>query len=164
MTLSRLDPHYSHDPKLQKINLGAFLSNHLNEIKKMTEKNAIVLTTQLDDAICLINTDSMMILVRNLIDNAARYTPTGSKVNISCGVFDNRVFLRIADSGPGIPVDMREKVFERFFRLQESTPPGSGLGLSIVKNIAATHRAEIKLSDGIEGLGIAITIFLQPLT
>jgi len=161
LTLSRLDPQNLHDPKLQKINLSTFLSSQLNEITKITEKNNIVLTTNLDDATCLLNPDSMVILVRNLIDNAARYTPTGGKVNISCGGCHNRVFLCVADSGPGIPVEMREKVFERFFRLQESTASGSGLGLSIVKNIVMTHQAEIRLSEGIEGLGIAVTIFLQ---
>jgi two-component system sensor histidine kinase QseC len=64
----------------------------------------------------------------------------------------------IADSGPGIPVAMRTRVFDRFFRLSDAGKSGSGLGLSIVKRIAEAHHATIELADGLDGAGLAVQI------
>ncbi len=100
------------------------------------------------------NADILGILVRNLIDNAIRYTPNGGMVIVSITSTDGHVALRIADNGPGIPPEMRDHVFERFFRAHESLAPGSGLGLSIAQRIADLHNASINLKasshDGLE--------------
>ena len=161
MTLARLDPQHPHDPKLKKVNLATFLSDHFDEITKNLDVRNRVFSTQLDDAVCLINPDSMVILVRNLIDNATRYTEENDEIRLSSGIKENQAFLCVSDSGPGIPVEMREKIFERFFRLPGSQASGSGLGLSIVKNIVMTHGAKIEMSDGIGARGISITIFFS---
>lgn len=161
MTLSRLDPQHPYDPKLQRVNLATFLSDHFDEITKKLNLNDFIFSTQFENAVCLINPDSMLILVRNLLDNALRYGAANNEIRLSCGMKESEAFLCVSDSGPGIPIDMREKVFERFFRLPRSGASGSGLGLSIVKNIVMTHGAKIKMSEGIGGQGISITIFFQ---
>jgi signal transduction histidine kinase len=90
-------------------------------------------------------------LLRNLIDNAIRYTPEGGAVKVGIAARGERVLLTVDDSGPGIPESERQRVFERFFRLERDDQSGSGLGLSIVKNVAEKHRATVEL--GVSELG-----------
>ena len=100
--------------------------------------------------------DALAILLRNLVDNAVRYTPDGGKVEISMVREQRCVLLRVADSGPGIPAAEREKVFKRFYRALGTEAPGSGLGLSIVQRIAELHRATLVLGvSAYNGLHVA---------
>ncbi len=89
----------------------------------------------------------------NLLDNAVKYTPTGGAVKLVLRrKRTGEIELSVLDSGPGIPETDREKVFERFFRLEEArTEPGSGLGLSLVSAVAEMHQAKLSLSDGLPG-------------
>lgn len=85
-------------------------------------------------------------LVANLIDNALRYTPPGGVITARSGVGeDGRPFVEVEDSGPGIPEDQRDKVFERFYRPEGSPGIGTGLGLAIVREVAERHHAAIDL-------------------
>jgi signal transduction histidine kinase len=89
--------------------------------------------------------------VSNLVENAIKYTPEGGAVTLGLRRMNSgKTELYIADNGPGIPEPMRERVKERFVRLEESrSAPGSGLGLALVDAVAEVHRAEFKLSDGL---------------
>ncbi|PMQ17239.1 Sensor protein SrrB [Janthinobacterium sp. AD80] len=107
---------------------------------------------------CALDADSLQILLRNLVDNALRYTPVPGAVAVSCGVEEGRSYLRVADTGPGIAPEMHERVFERFVRLGGAQLPGSGLGLSIVRRIAERHGAHIVLGAGLQGRGLALTV------
>ncbi|WP_295457127.1 sensor histidine kinase [uncultured Thiodictyon sp.] len=91
----------------------------------------------------------------NLLDNAIRYTSSGGRVRIE--VLDQSPRIRVSDSGPGIPEDERERVFERFVRGRSATGDGSGLGLAIVRDIAAAHRAKVTLSDSDWG-GLSVMV------
>jgi two-component system sensor histidine kinase TctE len=97
-------------------------------------------------------------LVSNLLDNAIRYTSTGGKVNVRIKTdASNRAVLEVSDSGPGIPDSDRERVFERFYRVEGAAPGGSGLGLAIVSEISAVHQAEIELqSEPGKGTTVAV--------
>jgi len=96
-------------------------------------------------------------LVNNLLDNAIRYTRRGGKVTVR--VLPNpRPRVSISDDGPSIPVEERQRVFERFHRLLGSHTDGSGLGLAIVREIAALHQAEITLDDDSDGVGNTFTV------
>ena len=91
--------------------------------------------------------------ITNLLDNAIKYTPTGGSVSIHLRQDSERIVLSVADSGSGIPVDMREQVLQRFFRLDKSrSEPGAGLGLSLVQAITQRHGAQIVLDDNQPGL------------
>lgn len=93
----------------------------------------------------------------NLLDNAIKYTPAGGSVCLSVGVVDGEPTLRVADSGPGIPDDQRERVLERFVRLDSARSTlGNGLGLSLVRAVAALHGARLVLSDNAPGLAVAL--------
>jgi two-component system OmpR family sensor kinase len=91
---------------------------------------------------------ALRVLLSNLVDNALGYTPAGGRVDMEVrrGEEDYAV-VTVADNGPGIPVDARERVFERFCRLAPADIPGSGLGLSIVRDIVALHGGCIHLED-----------------
>ncbi len=91
--------------------------------------------------------DWLRILVRNLVDNAVRYTPPGGRVRVAVSREEGRPRLLVEDSGPGIPAAEREQVLERFHRLHQGEVPGSGLGLSIVGRIAELHGASFTLAD-----------------
>jgi two-component system OmpR family sensor kinase len=97
-------------------------------------------------------------LLRNLADNAIRYSPAGGRVDVSVGLSSGSPFLRVTDTGPGIPATDRERVFDRFYRRSGTAAPGTGLGLAIVKIIVKTHRANIELHDNPSGQGLQVTV------
>jgi two-component system sensor histidine kinase TctE len=84
----------------------------------------------------------------NLIHNALEYSPAGARVTVRTGTRNNQAFLEVEDDGPGIPVAERERVLERFYRVAGTPGTGSGLGLSIVREIAAAHRAQLEIGAG----------------
>jgi len=109
-------------------------------------------------AIVIGDAASLGILLSNLIDNALRYTPRGGRIDVSVERDERGATLGVADTGPGIPVEARERVFDRFYRGEASEEPGSGLGLSIVKRIADAHHATITLDAASEGSGLAVRV------
>lgn len=101
----------------------------------------------------------LAVLLRNLVDNAVRYTPPGGEVEVAVRRAHGQVLLAVADSGPGIAEAERGRIFERFYRVLGNGEEGSGLGLSIVKRIADLHRASISLSPGPHGRGLQVEVF-----
>jgi two-component system, OmpR family, sensor kinase len=101
--------------------------------------------------------DSLRVLFNNLIDNATKYTPRGGRVDVSLKLDDGRPVVEIADTGPGIPAEERERVFDRFYRVGDSANrartdvSGSGLGLAIVRRIAVQHDAAVSLAESRTG-------------
>ena len=103
------------------------------------------------------NKIAIEILIRNLIDNAIRYTLEKTKIAISISMIKNQVVFEVRDEGPGIPKNKREHIFERFYRINGHKNKGSGLGLAIVQQIAETHQASIRVESQPKGKG---TIFM----
>lgn len=102
-------------------------------------------------------------LIANLIDNSVRYTPPGGVVTVrveASDAADNAMCLSVIDNGPGIPEHQRELVFLRFFRLAGADVQGSGLGLSIAREIAQAHRGGVTLADPPSGSGLVVTVTL----
>ena len=98
---------------------------------------------------------ALRVLLANLIGNALRYAPEGGRVDVSCGIHDSAAWLEVADNGPGIPAEERERVFDRFYR--HGGGSGAGLGLSIVRTIARRHGAMVRLLDS-EGGGLSARV------
>ena len=95
----------------------------------------------------------------NLIENALRHTPAGTRIELSLARQGGAVVCTIADNGPGIPPEEFDKVFRRFYRLDASrATPGSGLGLALVAAVAALHRIRIELSDNRPGLRVTLRL------
>jgi two-component system OmpR family sensor kinase len=107
--------------------------------------------------------DTVATLIRNLVDNAVRYTPAGGRVDVSVersAALPAWAVVRVVDNGPGIAPEDRERVFDRFYRRPGTRLPGSGLGLAIVKAIAVAHGATVELGDAADGRGLAVTVAL----
>ncbi len=107
--------------------------------------------------------DALRTLTRNLVDNAVRYTPAGGRVDVSVedGGPGEHPLLKVVDNGPGIPPEERSRVLDRFYRRPGTSPPGSGLGMAIVKAIADAHAATLGLDSGPEGRGLAVSLVFQ---
>jgi two-component system OmpR family sensor kinase len=91
------------------------------------------------------NRESLHLILRNLLDNAVKYTPAGGRVDIALGRDAQGTWLAVEDSGPGIPPAERQRVFDRFYRVAGSDADGSGLGLAIVKTVAERLGASVQL-------------------
>lgn len=105
--------------------------------------------------------DAVATLIRNLVDNAVRYTPAEGRVDVSVewsAAQPAQALIRVIDNGPGIVRGERERVFDRFYRQPGTGSPGSGLGLAIVKAIATAHGATVELGEGEAGHGLAVTV------
>jgi signal transduction histidine kinase len=95
----------------------------------------------------------------NLVENALRHTPSGTQIRIALDVSPEAAIASICDSGPGIDISEREKVFRRFYRVTTSrTSPGNGLGLALVAAIARLHQAPVELADNMPGLCVSVSL------
>ena len=101
-------------------------------------------------------------LVVNLADNALRYTTAGGVVTVALAGGADGIGLRVEDTGPGIPPDERERVFERFYRRLDAGSEGTGLGLAIVREIVASHDGTISLAERDPPPGLLVTVRLPP--
>ena len=104
--------------------------------------------------------EALRILVRNLLDNALKYTPEGGTVDLAVRRDGHSVELSVDDSGPGIPDADRGRVLDRFYRVPGTPSTGSGLGLAIVKAVADLHGAPLTLerSAHLGGLRVALRL------
>lgn len=105
-------------------------------------------------------------LVMNLLDNAVKYNRENGQVEVALTKVDDRVVLTVSDTGIGIPEDKQERIFERFYRAEESrnkATGGSGLGLSICKHIVENHKGTLQISSK-EGEGTTFIITLPAMS
>jgi two-component system sensor histidine kinase QseC len=158
LQLARLDPE-SGLPVRQMIDLGQLAESVCAEL------GALILERRLEfelDAApgCQVagHAEWLRVLVRNLLDNAIRYTPAGGTVRMSVANRGGATTLAVSDNGPGIAGADRDAVLRRFHRVGDSGEPGSGLGLSIVARIAELHGAVLELADGIGRPGLTVRL------
>lgn len=101
------------------------------------------------------------IVLRNLVDNALRYCPDGSRIEIAAEQHAGHARIAVRDDGPGVDAASRQRLTERFFRVLGQGQQGSGLGLSIVKRIADLHGIALAFGPGIDGRGLGVTLDLR---
>jgi signal transduction histidine kinase len=103
-----------------------------------------------------------MQIVLNLLSNAVKFTPSGGRITISCGEADGRVVITVADTGPGIPPEQQERIFEAFVQLGRSHTSGhegTGLGLAISRDLARAMGGDITVAS-VPEQGAAFTFAL----
>ena len=124
------------------------------------EKQIDIGVVNAQDAQILANELDVITLLKNLVDNAIRYTPRGGRVDLAVEVTNGHVILKVSDTGPGIHLLERERVFDAFYRSLGSDQIGSGLGLSIVKAISDRMGAEVQLdySDLMKKSGLLVSV------
>ena len=98
-------------------------------------------------------------ILANLLSNALKYTPTGGLVRLETGTGGSWALIRVSDTGPGIPADELPHVFDRFFRGRTSRASGSGIGLTVVRELAHAHGGSVEVSS-VEGQGTTFTVRL----
>jgi two-component system sensor histidine kinase TctE len=149
LSLERAEPNRFARARLAPLDLSDLVAESIQAFVEQAAARDIDLGFELGPA--RVEGDRFLLrdLVDNLVDNALRYTPRGGRVTVGCGAAQENeggAVLRVEDNGPGIPGDMRARVFERFVRLDEKSV-GSGLGLAIVRDIANLHGAELRLEE-----------------
>ena len=148
LTLARLEPGGG-EPCPAPLNLGELAAQVIADHLPLAEARRIDLGATPTGRPGMVSGDAeaLRILIGNLIGNALRYTPPGGRVDVTTDENADGAFLEVCDSGPGIPPDERERVFDRFYRRAQTGDAGSGLGLAIVRTIAERHRARVRLGD-----------------
>lgn len=156
LTLARIDPQ---EPglELQLLDIEPIAAQSIADCHALALARHVELSLQGGPALRVRGDgDAVRILVRNLVDNAVRYTPHGGSVQVTCHeARDGGVVLEVLDSGPGIPAADRERAFDRFYRLNTAQESGTGLGLAIVKAIARRHGASVTLDSGVPGSALS---------
>ena len=144
------------------VDLVAVAATVLEELAGLALKKGIDLglETTLEQAMVNGNEAQLAGMLMNLIDNALRYTAEGGKVTVGLEKKRGQVIVSVSDNGPGIPAEVRERVFERFYRNAAPDQPGSGLGLAIVREIVQASQGSIVLDVPAEGSGLVATVTL----
>ena len=140
---------------LERVTLSDLIRDMADFYRPLAEeKNQTISVASLPDIDLQANRHLLSQALANLLDNAIKYTPEGGDIELS---LDDGPVITVADSGPGIPIEDREHVLERFVRLDETrTTPGNGLGLSLVKAVAKLHGAALILGDNEPGLRVSL--------
>ncbi len=146
LTLSRLEPQQMQAPKM--IDLAELTRDAAERWMPLARQRNIDLGFELSPAKVMGDPVWLEELANNLIDNALRYTPAGGIVTVRCNSTASQTIWEVEDSGPGIPTEEHERIFERFYRLDTTGVDGCGLGLAIVREIVHNHHASIEVEKG----------------
>lgn len=141
-----------------EFDLSALLRSLGETYEPVAEDAGHALGVEIEDGVTLTGDRQLLAqLITNLLENALRHTPQGTKVSLGLARKDDGFEIVVADNGPGIPDGERDKVFDRFYRLDRSrSTAGSGLGLAMVKAIAGLHGLTIRLEDAGPGLRVVL--------
>jgi len=159
LALARSESGDIHQRPLLPVDMHQLSTEIASELAPLAVSKHIHLSVQ-DFGALTVDADlsGLSILIRNLIDNAIRYTPDNGKVTIKFSRTEKTQQLHVIDTGPGISdTTEQERVFERFYRGQNLSASGCGIGLSIVKQVAERHSASIELSNSPHG-GLHVTV------
>lgn len=157
LTLARLAS--AHNTTLEACPLRALAAEVLAEMAPAALDKGIGLSLEDSEEISVSGLPALLrIMLRNLIDNAVRYTPQGTQVKVAISKNHSQAEISVCDDGAGLPKEELEKITQRFYRPLGTQASGSGLGLSIVKRIAEIHHATLAISAGIEAQGLCIKI------
>ncbi len=156
LTLARIEPN-SQAKENQSINMLNLIKESIEGLLPLAHEKCIDLGLNTSEVFVISGVpQNIAILINNIVDNAIRYTPINGKVDISLFSDSQNIILEVNDSGVGIATHELERVFERFYRGDNQNIDGSGLGLSIVKEIATQHGAYIQLSNLDPGLSFRV--------
>jgi two-component system, OmpR family, sensor histidine kinase TctE len=158
LTLARADPAANIAIKNQPVDLSALVGEVVAKFFDRALQSDIDLGVDIKPAQVLADPSLLDDLLSNLVDNALKYTPAHGSVTVSAGTHNNRPFLAVEDTGPGIPESERQRVRQRFYRLPNSPGHGSGLGLAIVDEIARLYGAQASIGAGADGRGTKVLV------
>ncbi|WP_031513468.1 two-component system histidine kinase PnpS [Desulfofalx alkaliphila] len=152
--------------KKQEVDLSAIITQALKIFKPQAEYKAIKLETAIPSHLPLIQgeKDLLFQVLINLIDNAIKYTPVGGKVAVMVTLHPKELKVSVHDTGPGIPEEVKTRVFERFYRVDKARSRdagGTGLGLAIAKHVVELHGGTITVQNHNQGAVFSFTVPLN---
>jgi two-component system sensor histidine kinase SenX3 len=165
LDLSRLEEPTAlpHNPT----SLSEIVCREAEQIRTIAESKEIAFAERIQPGIWIRgDPQQLQLLVRNLLENAIRYTPDGGSVTLETSMLGPRAVLRVTDTGIGIPLEAQGRVFERFYRVDRARSRdrgGTGLGLAIVKHVAELHGGEVTVESEL-GTGSTFTAWLPATT
>jgi len=170
LDLARMDAGV-HAPQKSLADLSELIMHVSQEFDMQAQQQRRTIILALTPCPIECDVDEIGILLRNLLDNALRYTAEGGRVRLSCGYRNeesngsdgnnagrDRICLEVADDGPGVPEAEHEAIFRRFHRVAGNGGRGSGIGLSLVAGIAQLHEATIETGAGLDGRGFSVRV------
>ena len=158
LTLARLEPA-AVQLSMCQLDFATLLRQELAELTPLAlaRQQELELQTEGDNFQLLADGSSLGTLLQNLVGNAVQYTPVGGRIRVCLEALPSVLLLRVQDSGPVVSAELREKLFERFFR--QGMGQGAGLGLSIVQRVVELHGGSIELGDSpFDGLEVLVTL------
>jgi two-component system sensor histidine kinase QseC len=161
LLLYRTSPHH-YATQLKELDLHALVQELITTMYPDFEQRNIQLALEGGSEKLAGDHFALSTLVKNLLDNACKYTPEGGQVRVTVGKHRDGIMLRVEDSGPGIPADQHQRIFDRFYRVDgdqhASDVVGCGLGLAIVKHITELHGATIRAGPSSFDTGLSMTL------
>jgi two-component system sensor histidine kinase QseC len=157
LTLARLDPE-SFRAEREPCDLGELARLAVADVVADALAKSIDIELVREDSVAIAGDARLLrILLRNLLDNAVRYSASKTSVRVRVGRANGGAFVSVADEGPGVAKAERERLGQRFHRILGTQAPGTGLGLSIVRRIAEVHDATIAFDEAAPGIGLSVT-------
>jgi signal transduction histidine kinase len=158
----RQEPTLEHEP----VDLGATVAEASDDFVVPAETRDIVLDRAIAPGVVVTgDREALKRVVANLLDNAVRLAPAGSRIRLATGSEGNQAWIAVADEGPGISLEDQAHVFDRFWRADKArarSDGGTGLGLAIVRQIVESHGGEVRLHSKV-GVGSSFVVWL-PIT
>lgn len=162
LEMSRLDSQDALEGR-EHLDLGELAADVISDFDHVALGRHIRLSGDIADGVVVEGAEmGLVIIVRNLVDNALRYTQEQGEVIVRVFEKQGNAVLEVEDNGPGIPFEHQSSVFKRFWRYRETATEGSGLGLSIVKRIADLHGAKISVGDPKGHPGFLVRVSFMP--
>lgn len=161
LDLGRLESGF--DTRREAVYLDNMLEYSLNVFDNQIKKKRIHLTSEIAGDLKPLRANPIRIrqMIDNLVGNAIKYTPDGGSIKVSMNMQESQIIFRVADSGPGIPPDEQNRIFEKFFRASNrpQAVEGTGLGLAIVKSIVESHQGRVWVESKV-GIGSTFIVLL----
>ncbi len=151
--------------KRRNVSVSEILSAATKRAQPRIRRHRVKIESLSDLPILNVDEAALVEVLYVLLDNAAKYSAPGTTIRISSSIVNNEVVLCVADEGCGIPPQLRERVFDKFFRVtggeNQNQPAGTGMGLAIAQGIVEAHGGRIFIEDGENGVGVKVLVALQ---
>ena len=158
LLLARLDQ--SREMESEPVDVKNLIEECVASARAAGPDHPITLALPQDDLFILGDSNRIHQVVSNLLANARTHTPTGTQINIAASQDERGTFIEVSDQGPGLSAEDQARIFERFYRADTSgNIPGTGLGMSIVQEIASLHQGEAVVESTL-GEGTTATLWL----
>jgi len=146
---------------INQINLNSFLGEFLQGFSEMAKHNQIHLrlTLPINDVILWLDQDKWAMILNNLLSNAFKHTPSGGEIILSVNETDNNVIIKVKDSGKGIPKSIQSKIFQRYYK-QDNSSTSTGIGLALTKSLVNLHHGKIAI-ESTTGKGASFILTFQ---